>query len=109
MVAKGVLQRHGRTRLATYEAARDQARFIESIRDRLGESNQGPWNSTWLQLILPTLRNRSQSERLHSGLSFEGFLPVVPNVYVRPARPVLWAEDVARRYADAVSGISLRP
>jgi phenylacetic acid degradation operon negative regulatory protein len=108
MVGEGVLRRHGRARLATYEATRDQARFVESIRDRLIENVQGPWDSTWLQLTLPVLQIRSQRERLHSGLWFEGFRTVAPNVYVRPAWPSPWAEDVARRYADAVAGTCLR-
>ncbi len=108
MVAEGVLRRRGPKRLATYEATRDQARFVESIRDRLVENNQGPWDSTWLQLTLPVLRSRSQRERLHSGLWFEGFRPVAPNVYVRPAWPAHWAENVARRYTDPVAGICMR-
>lgn len=108
MVAEGVLRRHGRVRLATYEATREQARFIDSIRDRLVESNQEPWDSTWLQLTLPVLRSRSQRERLHSGLWFEGFRTVAPNVYVRPAWPSPWAKDVARRYADVAAGICMQ-
>lgn len=108
MVAEGVLQRRGSTRLATYEATRDQVRVVESIRGRLSENNPEPWDSTWLQLILPVLQSRSQRERLQAGLWFEGFRAVAPHVYVRPAWPSPWAEDVAQRYADAVAGICLR-
>ncbi len=108
MVAEGVLRRQGRTRLATYEATREQARFVDSIRDRLIEDNQAPWDAAWLQLIVPVLPSRSSREQLHSGLWFDGFRAVAPNVYVRPAWPSPWADDVARRYADAVAGICLR-
>lgn len=108
MVAQGVLQREGRTRKATYEPTETQAHLNNSIRERLSGKRERRWDSTWLQLTVQPSRIRSERDRLHFGLWFAGFRPIAPNIYLRPAWPLPWAEDEARRFSGAAGGVCLR-
>lgn len=108
MVSEGVLQREGPTRLATYRPAQGQSHIIESIRARTRVTAEESWDCTWLMLTLRFSQNRSQRDHLRASLWFDGFRPIDTSVFVRPAWPLPWAEEQARKYSRRWTGVCLR-
>jgi DNA-binding transcriptional regulator PaaX len=108
MVADGALSREGPTRLATYRPSPDQMMVINGIQDRLAKATDERWDQSWLLLLLQLPQIRKQRERLRSALWFDGFRPVSPDGFVRPAWPTAWAKDRAVRYSIEVPGICIR-
>ena len=95
MVAEGVLERDGPARLARYGPSPAQLQVIEGIQARLKTSRQEPWDRTWMMLALPPPAQRGERERRRAVLWFDGWRPVRPDVYVRPAWPRACARGAA--------------
>ena len=104
MVMEGVLEREGRTRLATYRPSRSQSLVIDGIHARLKKCEE-PWDQTWIMLALRLPRRRRDREMLRASLWFDGWRPTCPNVFVRPAWPHSEVEESARQYARNGLGV----
>jgi DNA-binding transcriptional regulator PaaX len=108
MVAEGVLEREGPTRLASYCPSADQLAVVEGIQARLNTTREEPWDQGWMMLALNFPQRRGHRERLRASLWFDGWRPVGTGVFVRPAWPCPWAEDSARQYATHALGFCVR-
>jgi DNA-binding transcriptional regulator PaaX len=105
MVAEGVLRREGPPRLAVYAPSPDQTAVIQGIRARLRLCDES-WDGAWMMIALRNLPDRAQRVKLHAVLWFDGWRPVGPNVFVRPAWP---RENIeaARRYSQQALGLCI--
>jgi DNA-binding transcriptional regulator PaaX len=107
MVAEGVLRRDGPVRLAVYTPSARQMALIEAIQARLRPC-QEPWDGTWMMLALRNLPDRGQRAKLRAALWFDGWRPVSPNAFLRPAWPRKNSEESARHYAQHALGFCIR-
>jgi len=108
MVAAGALDREGPARLGTYGPTAGQLLLIDGIQARLKESPEEPWDRTWLMLAFRLPPKRGHRERLRASLWFDGWRPVISDVYVRPAWPRTWSEESARKYSEQDLGFCIR-
>lgn len=108
MVAEGTLKREGPARLATHQPSAEQMVVINGIEERLNLAPNETWDESWLLLVLQLPRNRSERERLRSALWFDGFRPISPDGFVRPAWPSAWAEMRVFEYTKRVPGLCIR-
>jgi len=108
MVAEGVLQREGPPRLALYGPSVDQLFVIDGIQARLAATPDEPWDQNWMMLAVRLPSHRGQRERLRAALWFDGWRPVSPGVFLRPAWPREWAESSALQYSTLTLGCCVR-
>ncbi len=108
MVAGGVLLRSGPVRLAKYTPSHRQTNVIEGILSRLEDASAEPWDRTWLMLTLQMPRRRSDRDHLRMLLLLDGFRPLSPNTFVRPAWPERSALDRARSFLQLARGVCVR-
>lgn len=106
MVAEGALRREGPARLAVYAPSADQMALIEGIQARLKPCEE-PWDGTWMMLALRNLPDRGQRAKLRAALWFDGWRPVCPNAFVRPAWPRENIEESARHYSQHALGVCI--
>ena len=108
MVSEGALEREGSARLAKYRMSSEQARQIEALRARLDTKPKQAWDGSWLMLTLQLPRSRVDRDWLRASLWFDGFRPVAPKTFLRPAWPLPWAEEQARQLSARTSGFCVR-
>jgi len=108
LVKEGALERRGPPRHATYEPSASQRMIIEGISARISETPNPKWDGAWLMLTLRLPKKRVMRARLRASLWFDGFRPLGPNVFTRPAWPSLWAENRAGFYLDLIGGFCIR-
>jgi DNA-binding transcriptional regulator PaaX len=104
MVKDGALDRKGPARLATYGPAAAQLLVIDGILARLAKTRKEPWDGAWMMLALRRPAQRGDKERLRASLWFDGWRPVGPDAFVRPAWPRAWAQDSALQHAEIALG-----
>jgi DNA-binding transcriptional regulator PaaX len=108
LVAEGALTREGPVRAARYAPSAHQARLAVGIRERLDVSPPPDWDGQWLSLLAEVPKGRSARERWRAWLWFDGFRPVTPGAYVRPAWPLPWAVECARAHLTHGNGFCIR-
>lgn len=108
MVAEGVLERQGPPRLALYGPSADQLLVIDGVLARLTETPDEPWDQNWMMLAVRLPPHRRHREQLRAALWFDGWRPVSPDVFVRPAWPREWAERSALQYSTHTLGCCVR-
>jgi DNA-binding transcriptional regulator PaaX len=108
MVAEGALQRSGPVRRMVYWPSASQSGVVEGITARLAETRSETWDRTWLILTLQMPSNRRQRDRLRASMWFDGFRPIAPGTFVRPAWPLGWALRKAQHYLATSGGTFMR-
>jgi DNA-binding transcriptional regulator PaaX len=108
MVVEGTLERRGRTRFATYNVTMGEVNKIESIKARVTNHSESPWDQSWFMLATRFPPQRAIRDQLRALLWFDGFRLVGSEAFVRPAWPLPWAEERSREYAELAFGICVR-
>jgi DNA-binding transcriptional regulator PaaX len=98
LVAEGVVGREGEVRRAVYSLTDKQKAVVDGISERLDETQQAPWDGSWLSLAMRMPGVRGEREALRSSLWFDGFRPWGREVWLRPAWPLPWAQTRVDHY-----------
>jgi DNA-binding transcriptional regulator PaaX len=91
LVAEGALLRTGSPRMHRYAISPQRGKLVEAISNRLQQVTDERWDGQWLMVALRSQANRTERERLRSGLWFDGFRPCGQDTFLRPAWPRAWA------------------
>lgn len=101
MVADGSLIRTGKARLARYRPSAKQQDVVAGIQDRLVQSDQTPWNGDWVILVCEGPADKEDRDAYYAALWFDGFRPIAPATFARPAWPADWALRQAKHHCFA--------
>lgn len=99
MVSDGSLKRTGKARLATYAPSRNRESLVAKLKERLGDPNPAPWRGDWLLLVWEGAEEKQAREAAYAALWFDGFRPLAPATFIRPAWPDDWALERARLHS----------
>lgn len=99
MVSDGSLRRTGKARLAAYAPSGNRENLISNLKERLGEPSPASWRGDWLVLVWEGAAEKHAREAAYTALWFDGFRPLAPATFVRPAWPGDWALERARLHS----------